>query len=224
MKSPHGNRWQNIEGVEHNYLTPVEYLGKSHWNCLCRCGNHKKVKTSHLKAGLIKSCGCFREECKTTHGMSKSPEYSTWECMWQRCTNPNAEEYENYGGRGITICPEWKEFEQFYKNMGPRPGKGYSIERINTNGNYEPSNCVWATNLEQGANTRKNRKLTAFGTTLHLSEWARRLNIHKNTLAERLKKQNLENIITVYRPKMKEVLTCQSITQESEAGPPPTTS
>jgi hypothetical protein len=90
----------------------------------------------------------------TTHNRSRTREYSSWLNLIQRCTNPKNPRYKHYGGRGITVCPEWRlSFEQFFKDMGPRP-EGRSIDRINNDGNYEPGNCRWATAYEQNFNKR----------------------------------------------------------------------
>jgi|GEM_PF-1342758 len=89
---------------------------------------------------------------RTTHGLSKTPEYRVWASMWQRCSNPNNLRYNRYGERGIGICERWEKFENFLADMGPRPSKGHSIDRKDNEGNYEPSNCRWATRSEQQKN------------------------------------------------------------------------
>lgn len=102
------------------------------------------------------SCGCLRHLLlgirSKTHGMAESKEYRSWVAMWSRCTNPEHVAYRRYGGRGITICERWSEFENFFADMGPKPTPKHSIERINNDGNYEPSNCKWATPFEQAQN------------------------------------------------------------------------
>lgn len=153
------------------------------WTCKCDCGNLKTVHASSLKNGDTKSCGClFREETskrfsnrkdRITHGMSRSPEYRVWASMIDRCKNLRGKRYANYGGRGISVCDRWMIFENFITDMGERPDVGYSIERKNNDGNYEPSNCRWATRKEQDYNKSSTIMLDYKGskiTTLEASQ------------------------------------------------------
>ena len=138
------------------------------WKCICDCGKICNPSSGALHQGATRSCGCLHKESaarngrngkssRTTHGMSYSPEYKSWAGAVQRCTNPNCTGYEFYGGRGITVCSQWlHSFEQFFKDMGVRP-KGTSLDRIDVNGDYKPSNCKWATQKEQNYNTRRKR-------------------------------------------------------------------
>ena len=125
------------------------------------------------------------------HGHSKhgheSLTYKTWSAVIQRCTNPNASHYEYYGGRGITVCERWKIFINFLEDMGERPA-GSTIDRINTNGNYEPSNCRWATKSQQERNMRNSRLLTAFGKTMALADWADTIGMNRTSLHARLRR------------------------------------
>jgi hypothetical protein len=132
------------------------------------------------------------ETLREKHGHTKkglhSREYSTWHSMIQRCTNPRTTGYSHYGGRGISVCTRWREsFNSFLEDMGKRPA-GHSLERIDVNGNYEPSNCRWATSVDQGRNKRDNRNLTINGITRTVSDWARESGIKRITIQARLRK------------------------------------
>jgi hypothetical protein len=111
--------------------------------------------------------------------------WSTWQAMLNRCRNPNVNGYENYGGRGISVCERWLEFQPFYSDMGAPP-KGASIDRIDNNGNYEPGNCRWATRKEQSTNRRNRREITHAGITMSLTEWARQLGVPRRLLQVRM--------------------------------------
>jgi hypothetical protein len=126
------------------------------WECICKCGNTKIISTSHLNGGHVQSCGCLKKE--KNHGMSYTSEHYAWTDMIMRCTNPNKNQYKDWGGRGIKVCDRWLEsFNNFYEDMGPKPGPNYSIDRINNDGNYEPSNCKWSTKTEQNRNKRSTK-------------------------------------------------------------------
>jgi hypothetical protein len=134
------------------------------FKCLCDCGNNVTTQLVSLRSNRTKSCGCLQKEVavssNTTHGMKEIPSYNSWRGMKNRCNNPNSEDYKHYGGRGIIVCDRWlNSFENFLEDMGSRP-YGYSIDRIDVNGNYELSNCKWATSKEQLKNRRpKENKL-----------------------------------------------------------------
>jgi hypothetical protein len=124
----------------------------------------------------------------TTHGRTNTSAYWRWRAMIQRCTNPKNSQWTSYGGRGIAVCERWRTFENFYADMGDPP-PGMSLDRIDVNGNYEPSNCRWATFSRQARNLRKTPMLTFNGETLPLIDWAERLGINFRTLHSRLKKR-----------------------------------
>lgn len=168
------------------------------WVCRCDCGNEKEILAGSLRNGATKSCGCLIREISserskkrfTTHGMRKSKEYTSWSNMKARCYNPKDISYKNYGARGITVCDAWlHDFEKFYRDLGPCP-EGYSLDRIDVNGNYCPENCKWSNITEQGRNKRNNRMITLFGITKTLSEWKEEMGKNSCTREEMLSINN----------------------------------
>lgn len=164
------------------------------WLCQCDCGNKKSVRVDHLKNGATTSCGCYSREVASkrnkTHGMTKSPEYSAWKHMIARCERPSDNRFHCYGARGIKVCERWKGkdgFRNFIADMGLRPGPRYSIDRINNDGNYEPSNCKWSTRVEQANNKEKNIIIFYQGQNKTLSAWSRELGLKYKRTWERLK-------------------------------------
>lgn len=139
----------------------------SYWLCKCICGNEKIIGRPHLISGHTKSCGCLHKEMITKHGKYQEPLYKVWSGMWSRCTYQNHKQYQDYGGRGINVCNRWRDFKNFLSDMGNRPSPNHTIERINNNKGYNPSNCKWATRTEQSRNTRlrKNNKTGYEGVT-----------------------------------------------------------
>lgn len=156
-------KFRDITGQRFGFFTVLELIGKMQgkyiWRCRCDCGTVKDLDRSRL--GATKSCGCFRvlrlREAIRTHGQSvnRTPEYNAWANMLSRC-KPNSPDYKHYGKNNISVCESWHSFENFFRDMGekPTPKRNYSIERINVLGNYEPSNCKWATQEEQCQNQR----------------------------------------------------------------------
>ena len=143
-------RWSVIKRMENGVY------GETRWLCRCSCGTERVVKGQHLRNGSSKSCGCLSVEIaiqtNTTHGMCYSKEYYAWDTMLARCTNPNNQSYYNYGGRGIQVCDRWRDFNNFYADMGP--SNGLTLDRRNNDGHYEPGNCRWADWSTQMSNKR----------------------------------------------------------------------
>ncbi len=157
----------------------------------CMCGVVKSVSVSCLKHGDTKSCGCRRVKLvralKTTHGLTRSGAYRSWTAMRTRCFNPNAINYRDYGGRGVSICYRWESFENFYADMGPRPA-GMSLDRIDNNGPYSPENCRWASTDEQHNNQRSSHIITVNGKSLTLTQWSRLINMKRSSLSNRIRR------------------------------------
>ena len=164
--------------------------------CLCECGSRKQYDPRALRGGQI-SCGCYQKEvvaalcsARMTHGRSKTAEYNTWIKMKSRCDNPNDAKYADYGGRGIAICAAWSaDFDAFLSDMGPRPTAAHSIDRKNVNGNYEPANCRWATNLEQARNKRKHRIVIFQGAEMPLSQACEMSGVNYQSALYRVRRQ-----------------------------------
>ena len=155
------------------------------WFCRCDCGVGVVAYGQDLQKGKVKSCGCLNAERIMQHGMSNTHVYAVWQAMLQRCENPNAQRYSDYGGRGISVCQGWHRFEAFFADMGNRP-KGYSLDRIDNDGNYRKDNCRWALTKQQANNKRINRIIEFNGEKRTLAEWAERVGLGWYTLRSRL--------------------------------------
>lgn len=152
--------------------------------CQCDCGNLTSVSRCNLKSGHIISCGCYNREKNRKHGMSHTRIFGIYKCMMHRCNSPKDHAYSEYGGRGIKVCKEWQDdFLNFYNwSMENGYSDDLSIDRIDNNGNYEPSNCRWATQIQQMNNTRYNNHVLYGGKRYTVSEFARMLGISVNTV------------------------------------------
>lgn len=143
-------RWAVIEAA------PRDKHGFACWVCRCQCGTVKSVNENTLIRGTSTSCGCLTKEVNSqrrTHGESHKTRLNRcWQLMRRRCNNPNSSEYPYYGARGIKVCARWDQYENFRDDMGEHPGEGYSIDRIDNDGGYEPGNCRWATRSQQTSN------------------------------------------------------------------------
>ena len=156
------------------------------WHCRCDCGGALDVRGRALVTGNTQSCGCFRQERKTRHGMARSPEYRAWQDMNQRCSNPNSQRWDRYGGRGIEC--RFTSFEQFLAEIGPRPSPRHSVDRIDNEGHYEPGNVRWALSKPQQRNLSTNHLLTWQGRTQCVSAWAEELGMKRDALWGRLRR------------------------------------
>ena len=184
--------------------------GKAMWRCRCDCGVEKVISGKRMRTGEVQSCGCFGNERRNAalrtasirHGhashVARTKVYRAWIGMMSRCSNPNAQSYKHYGGRGISVCERWRVFENFLADMG-EPSAGLSLDRYpDQNGNYEPGNCRWATWLEQENNRRNNRWVTWNGQDLTLAQLIRLTGINERTFHARLRRGwSLEQAVTI---------------------------
>jgi len=168
------------------------------WMFRCDCGSEKAIPANSVRSGRINSCGCVARK----HGKTKTRLYNIWVDMRQRCTNQSHPQFYLWGGRGISVCSEWQSFDSFYKWA---IANGYndklSIDRKNSDGNYEPTNCRWATAKEQANNTRSNRYVTINGEQKRLVEWCKHYGISTSTAYRRIREFGLpvEEAITMQR-------------------------
>lgn len=182
-------------------LIAIKYMGSSKWLCKCECGNEKIIDGSSLKRGITKSCGCLNKNPLThiKHGLTHTRIYRIWADILQRCNNPKDTGYHKYGGRGIKVCQEWYKFLPFYEwatNNGYKDD--LTIDRIDVNGNYEPSNCRWATIKEQSNNTRRNHFLTYKGVTKTITQWEEFLGFNNGCIRNRINNGwSIERALTI---------------------------
>lgn len=167
--------------------------------CICDCGKEYIAKRSYLTRNKVSSCGCAMGYHQISHNQSYSRLYSIWKAMRRRCQNPKDTNYHSYGGRGIKVCEEWSNhYEPFYEWA---ISNGYSedleIDRIDVNGNYEPTNCRWATRKEQCLNKRDNRNITIKGVTKHISEWSKETGVPIATIWKRFKRYGSSELLFV---------------------------
>lgn len=199
MQKRHAHNFKDLTGQRFNKLTVIKYAGKKgngkkklcHWLCKCDCGNRVVVARNHLANGHTKSCGCYKlkrtSESHTIHGKHGTSEYIVWCNIKNRCYNKKNKSYPRYGKRGIIVCGHWlHSFESFYNDMGNKPSPRHTIERIDNNGNYEPSNCKWVTIKEQCNNRHNNRYITIDNETKTLAQWCRKYDIRYSTVHSRL--------------------------------------
>lgn len=167
--------------------------GNARWNCVCDCGNVIIVAGSNLKTGAVKSCGCLKHKKRDTHHLSNTRLYRIWNAMKCRCYRETHWAYPYYGGKGITVCDEWKnDFCKFYDWA---INNGYSeeltIDRIDNNSGYSPDNCKWSTRQEQSDNRRFCIQITYNGETKNLMQWCKILDLPYKLINQRMKLKNL---------------------------------
>lgn len=188
-----GNRI-NIAGQKFGRLLVLEYIPNSHskWLCQCDCGNKVTVTSVNLKNGHTQSCGCLNLDNHTKHGGRHTRLYKIWIGMKTRCYNKKAKQYENYGGRGITICEEWKNDFIKFRDWAIKNGyeNNLTLDRIDVNGNYEPHNCRWATTKQQQNNKRNNFFIEYNNERKTIAEWSALRGIRQDTLRNRIVKHH----------------------------------
>ncbi len=189
---------KDMTGIKFGRLTVIEDAGKEpqgqmKWLCKCDCGNYSIVTGRNLRRNHTTSCGCYMLERITKHGHNRpnqrTPEYTTWHSMMQRCCNKKSQAYKTYGAKGIKVCKRWKDFKNFYADMGDRPSQQHSLDRWpNKKGDYKPSNCRWATPLEQVLNRSVTKYIEYDGQKLIAKEWAKIIGISETGIRSRLQR------------------------------------
>lgn len=184
-------RWTVVE-KSHQTMTGKSRKKQAYWSCRCLCGAVRNVSQHSLRQGTSKSCGCLNREASsikhTQHGGYKTSEYKTWQAMLSRCRNQNNPRFSQYGGRGISVCDRWLEYETFLKDMGKRPTKSHSLDRINNDEGYKIENCRWSLPHEQMTNRTITRFVEIDGIKVPLATLAKRYKIPANTLRFRILK------------------------------------
>jgi hypothetical protein len=188
----------DLTGQRFGQLAVLEFVGtkgtgtarKRLWRCLCDCGQETTASTGSLRQGKTRSCGCGALGNHRLHGDTagkrRSTEHVIWSSMLKRCETPTCRAWKNYGGRGIKVCARWHDFAAFLADVGRRPSKAHSLDRVDNDGHYEPGNVRWATRSEQGYNTRVTRWLEAGGKRLTLDRWSKRIGVPAKTIRSRL--------------------------------------
>lgn len=210
---------ENLIGKVYGRLTVVSLADKkvlpsggkvTMWLCKCSCGNVKAIPAHNLKIGKTKSCGCLNAELSRSRRLvhsgtingSRERLYDIWRAMKERCNNPKNISYQNYGGRGITVCHLWDSDYQSFREWALKNGYSdeMSIDRIDVSGNYCPENCRWATRKQQNNNTRHNTFITAFGKTLTLAQWSEETGISSDLISARIKRLKWAPEVALSKP------------------------
>lgn len=181
-----GDVFGRLTIVRSNFKIGADYY---HF-CRCQCGVEKNFSRSNVELGKSKSCGCLSRETpgkSRTHGMSKTAEYQVWNRMWNRCTNPIVERYPNYGGRGISVCSRWRNFINFFEDMGAKPGPEYSIGRIDNDAGYSKENCRWETPKQQASNTSRTVFMETGNGRVSVIELSEKMTVSIDSLRQRVR-------------------------------------
>lgn len=201
-----GCKFRDISGTRSGKLVAISFAGKKNgrslWLCKCDCGGEKIVLGSHITTNRRTHCGCVKPNFK--HGLSNDKMHYTWNAMKQRCSNPNNSDYHNYGGRGIKVCDRWLVFSNFYNDMHgayiehieAHGSKNASIDRIDSNGNYEPSNCRWATIETQSYNKRDSIRIEYEGNLITTKELSCITGLPLSTIYSRYEKGERGSVLT----------------------------
>lgn len=182
----------DLTGQSFGRLRVLGFVGcgkhrEARWLCVCECGSEYETSGNNLRKGHTRSCGCLHADVVAKHNACFSPEYRAWDAMKSRCRNPKNKHFAHYGGRGISICARWlSSFENFFADMGNRPSAKHSLDRIDNDGNYEPSNCRWATSTTQIRNRSNSVRLSVNGEYLTQAEMSERFGIPFSTLRARI--------------------------------------
>ena len=200
----------DLTGQKFSRLTVLSFVGsvkqgkqkRIMWLCKCDCGNETIVQAGNLVSANVQSCGCLKKEMRGEknsyfkHGYTKTPTYSVWLNMKNRCYNQSLKDYKNYGERGIKVCDSWKEnFINFLADMGRKPEK-LMLERVDNSKGYSPDNCRWASRKEQNRNKRTNRRIEFKGEIKCLNDWAKEFKVNRVTLYRKLKKYSPEIVFS----------------------------
>lgn len=186
----------DLTGNRYGRLTVIKKVPsntkKTKWLCVCDCGESRIVQGGNLVSGNTTSCGCIQKErvreIRQTHGITRTKLHRAWSHIKTRCLNPNCKDWADYGGRGIKVCDEWRDSFEAFRDWALTHGyrDDLTIDRIDVNGNYEPSNCRWATAKAQGNNKRNNRIIEINGEAHTLTEWADIKGINPQSIRSRI--------------------------------------
>lgn len=163
-------------------------FGRTQWRCRCDCGAERVVALFRMTSGHTRSCGCLKGEANARHRMKGTPTHNTWCAMKQRCYYPGSANFRYYGGRGIGVCERWQaSFEAFLEDMGERP-HGMTIERRDSDGDYTPTNCYWASQHQQTRNRRSNVLIERDGVIKCVKDWCDELGIQPSRVYKRIQR------------------------------------